>query len=61
MGQIETPPGGEVCFVPVSCMKARHKQSALDRLETVRGQLDAVIAMLEDERHCPQVMKQLYA
>ena len=42
-------------------MQADHKKSALNRLKTVRGHLDAVIAMVEDERHCPQVMKQLSA
>ena len=46
---------------PGELHEGRHKKSALDRLKTVRGQLDAVIAMLEDERHCPQVMKQLSA
>ena len=42
-------------------MKAQHKRSALNRLKTVRGHLDAVIAMVDDERYCPQVMKQVSA
>ena len=42
-------------------MKAEHKRGALNRLKTVRGHLDAVIAMVEGERYCPQVMKQVSA
>ena len=42
-------------------MKAVHKQNALNRLKTVRGHLDAVIAMVEEERYCPQIMKQVSA
>ena len=42
-------------------MKAEHKTSALNRLKTVRGHLDAVIGMVEDERYCPEVMKQVSA
>ena len=42
-------------------MKPVHKQSALNRLKTVRGHLEAVIAMVEHERYCPQVMKQVSA
>ncbi len=42
-------------------MKPEHKKSALNRLKTVRGHLDAVIAMVENERYCPQVMKQVSA
>ncbi len=42
-------------------MKPIHKKSALNRLKTVRGHLSAVIAMVEDERYCPQVMKQVSA
>jgi DNA-binding FrmR family transcriptional regulator len=42
-------------------VKPSHKQSALNRLKTVRGHLDAVISMVEEERYCPQVMKQLSA
>jgi len=38
-----------------------HKRSALNRLKTVRGHLDAVIAMVDGDRYCPQVMKQVSA
>jgi DNA-binding FrmR family transcriptional regulator len=33
----------------------------LNRLKTVRGHLDGVITMVEDERYCPEVMKQVSA
>lgn len=42
-------------------MKPEHKKSALNRLKTVRGHIDSVIAMVEDERYCPDVMKQVSA
>jgi DNA-binding FrmR family transcriptional regulator len=42
-------------------MKPEHKASALNRLKTVRGHLDAVIAMVDDERYCPDIMKQVSA
>ncbi len=42
-------------------MKTEHKTSALTRLKTVRGHLTAVITMVEDERYCPDVMKQVSA
>ncbi len=42
-------------------MKEQHKASALNRLKTVRGHLDAVIGMVEEERYCPDVMKQVSA
>jgi DNA-binding FrmR family transcriptional regulator len=42
-------------------MKASHKTSALNRLKTVRGHLDAVLAMVEEERYCPEIMKQVSA
>ena len=42
-------------------MKPQHKSNALNRLKTVRGHLNAVIAMVDDERYCPQVMKQVSA
>ena len=42
-------------------MKEHHKKSSLNRLKTVRGHLDAVISMVEDERYCPEVMKQVSA
>lgn len=42
-------------------MKPEHKRQALTRLKTVRGHLDAVIGMVDDERYCPDVMKQVSA
>ena len=42
-------------------MKTVHKQNLLNRLKTVRGHLDAVIGMVEEERYCPQIMKQTSA
>lgn len=42
-------------------MKQNHKRDALNRLKTVRGHLDSVIAMVEEERYCPDVMKQVSA
>ncbi len=42
-------------------MKDAHKKTALNRLKTVRGHLDAVIAMVDDERYCPDIMKQVSA
>jgi DNA-binding FrmR family transcriptional regulator len=45
----------------ISLVKDRYKISALNRLKTVRGHLDAVIAMVEDDRYCPEVVKQVSA
>lgn len=42
-------------------MKPEHKKAALNRLKTVRGHLDAVIGMVDEERYCPDVMKQVSA
>ncbi len=42
-------------------MRDVHKRSALNRLKTVRGHLDGVIGMVEDERYCPEIMKQVSA
>ncbi|MGD0449186.1 MAG: metal-sensing transcriptional repressor [Candidatus Dormibacteria bacterium] len=42
-------------------MKAEHKRNALLRLKTVRGHLDGVIAMVDREDYCPDVMKQVAA
>jgi DNA-binding FrmR family transcriptional regulator len=37
------------------------KRQALLRLKTVRGHLDGVIGMVEDEVYCPDLMKQVAA
>ena len=42
-------------------MKPDHKKAALNRLKTVRGHIDAVIGMVDDERYCPDIMKQVSA
>lgn len=42
-------------------MKPEHKSAALNRLKTVRGHMDAVIRMVEEERYCPDIMKQVSA
>ena len=42
-------------------MKEAHKRNALTRLKTIRGHLDGVISMVEDDRYCPDVMKQVSA
>lgn len=45
----------------MSAVKPSHKSSALNRLKTVRGHLDAVLVMVEEERYCPEIMKQVSA
>ena len=42
-------------------VKEIHKTSARNRLKTVRGYLDAVITMVEEDRYCPEIMKQVSA
>jgi DNA-binding FrmR family transcriptional regulator len=42
-------------------MKEEHKRAALNRLKTVRGHLNGVIDMVEEERYCPDIMKQVSA
>ena len=42
-------------------MIASHKRDALLRLKTVRGHIDGVIGMVEDEAYCPDLMKQVAA
>lgn len=54
---MSTPPG--VGYT--AGMQEEHKRSALNRLKTVRGHLDGVIRMVEDDRHCPDIMKQVSA
>jgi len=40
---------------------ASHKREALLRLKTVRGHIDGVIGMVNDEVYCPEIMKQVAA
>ena len=42
-------------------MKETYKGSVVNRLKTVRGHVDAVIAMVDDDRYCPEIMKQVSA
>ncbi|MDH3306976.1 MAG: metal-sensitive transcriptional regulator [Acidimicrobiia bacterium] len=42
-------------------MKEVHKRDSLNRLKTVRGHLESVIRMVEEERYCPDIMKQVSA
>jgi DNA-binding FrmR family transcriptional regulator len=42
-------------------MNPEHRRQALNRLKTVRGHLNAVITMVEEERYCPDIMKQVSA
>lgn len=42
-------------------MIEEHKRNALARLRVVRGHLDAVISMVDQDRYCPEVMKQISA
>lgn len=42
-------------------MKDEYRRAALNRLKTVRGHLDGVIDMVEGERYCPDIMKQVSA
>lgn len=37
------------------------KRDALNRLKTVRGHLDGIVRMLEDDAYCVDVMKQVSA
>jgi len=53
----EAHPGRDI----LSAVKLEHKTSALNRLKTVRGHIDAVIRMVEEERYCPEIMKQVSA
>lgn len=38
-----------------------HQRSVVNRLKTARGQLNGVVAMVEQDAYCPEVMKQLAA
>ena len=42
-------------------MKDEHQRAVTNRLKTARGHIDAVIRMVEDDTHCPDLMKQLSA
>jgi len=42
-------------------MNPEHKRNALLRLKTIRGHTDGLVAMVEAETYCPEVMKQIAA
>lgn len=42
-------------------MQAEYTRAVVNRLKTVRGHLDGVIRMVEEEAYCIEVMKQLSA
>ncbi len=42
-------------------MIPEYKQELLLRLKTIKGHLAGVMTMVEDERYCPDVMKQVAA
>lgn len=42
-------------------MREQHKRDALNRLKTVRGHLEGVIGMVDEEQYCPDIMKQVSA
>lgn len=42
-------------------MQPPAKREILNRLKTVRGHLDGIIRMVEDEEYCVEVMKQVSA
>lgn len=42
-------------------MQVERKKEALTRLKTVRGHLDGVIRMLEEDAYCVDLMKQISA
>jgi DNA-binding FrmR family transcriptional regulator len=42
-------------------MQPHIKRDAVDRLKTVRGHLDGIIRMLDDDAYCVDLMKQLSA
>ncbi|HIE22458.1 MAG TPA: metal-sensing transcriptional repressor [Acidimicrobiia bacterium] len=42
-------------------MLEANKRAILNRLKTVRGHLEAVITMVEEERYCADTMKQISA
>lgn len=54
----EPTPGGVAILPP---MIESYKREALTRLRTVEGHLRAVVSMVEDERYCPELMKQVAA
>ncbi|MBC5801009.1 MAG: metal-sensitive transcriptional regulator [Candidatus Eremiobacteraeota bacterium] len=44
-----------------SSLSLQRKQDLLNRLKSVRGHLDGIIKMIEDDTYCVQVIKQIAA
>lgn len=42
-------------------MRPENKQPILNRLKTVRGHMDGIVRMVEDEAYCVDIMKQISA
>lgn len=42
-------------------MLTENKRAILNRLKTVRGHLDGIVRMVEDEAYCVEIMKQISA
>lgn len=51
-----TPPG-----VGYGGMVDAHQRAVINRLKTARGHVSGIIAIVEDDAYCPDVMKQLSA
>jgi len=45
----------------IGAMRPEHRKDALARLKTIRGHLDGLISMVEAEKYCPDIMKQVAA
>lgn len=58
---VYTHPGWGGCRGKEAPVKEEYKRAALNRLKTVRGHLDGVLDMVEEERYCPDIMKQVSA
>ncbi len=44
-----------------SSLSPERKQNILNRLKSVRGHLDGIVKMVEDDTYCVQVIKQIAA
>src|SRR5207302_4780864 len=56
-----TPPRVGCPYPRSLCMLPLNKQEILNRLKTVRGHLDGIIRMTEEEAYCVDLMKQVSA
>lgn len=58
-GNGETPP--QVGWTTLNSMLPLNKREILNRLKTVRGHLDGIVRMTEEEAYCVDLMKQVAA